>query len=648
MRRILIILALLSVLALAPTSAQDALELATELYVLLNDGYVERYGLGAAGVQRVSPDGAFVVDFAIAPDNIWLAYRTQDGLWLADMYTPDSAQMLEGATADAPPIRGRGETIAWSPQGDAIAYTTLYGLRLYSADGAFHDVVVTPLLHLQWSPQGRYLAAEAEQNIWWIYRRDGAQLTLVAALPFSVGMDWLNDSQLVFAPQEGGLVVLDLANGNAQTPLLDASWVCGLPFMESPESILFFARRNFDPLTAENSGRLIRVNPATRATEDLGTEAIEFGNIRWARGGNFLVASQAGVLALIEPRSAQGFTLPIASAAAYGWGPLLSPRQQTLATPRAVYFLADDINGTAQAWVMRPNTLPETLTPAETAVTVYAVARGGRRIAYVSDGRLWVHQSGADQPQALLDIAHEITHIAFSPDGGRIAYVTRTTPDDPIGGVWLLSADGGEPEQLLQNGPQGASPSYGPPFYGTVAFAPNINALLVATFGGETTDFIVLDLNTRETIPVGRYDGAFWLSDGRVAAHGTGIGIGDPQPSDVFIIDVNTQTELVPLFTVPADQRIINIAEIGPNTLGLITAPNRAGPKSYSVLRLPSGGQAERIATLRAIHAPQFAPDGSAIIGYSHPRGQIVLYDIDGAQQTILRDPLSVWDLRWD
>lgn len=644
MRRLALIL--LCWALLAPIRAQDGLELATELYVLLNDGVIERYGLGASGVQRISPENTFIVDFAVAPDNVWLAYRTQDGLWLADMYAPDSQQLIDGVTADAPPIRGRGETIAWSPQGDAIAYTTLYGLRLYRNDGVFADVVVSPLLHLQWSPLGGYLAAEAEENIWWIYRRDGGQLTLVAALPSSIGVDWLNETQLVFAPQEGGLFILDLARGNAQTQLLDTTWACGLPFVESAESILFFARRTFDPLVAENSGRLIRINPTTRATEDLGTEPLEFSNIRWARGGIFLVASQAGVLALVEPRSAQGFTLPIASAAAYGWGPLLGARQQTLDLPNDAFFLADDVNGITQVWRLRANALPETITPAETPISIYAVSAGGRQVAYISDGQLWLHTPNSNTPpRSLLTIEHEVTHIAFSPDTTQIAYVTRTTPDDPIGGVWLLATNSAETQLLLANGPQGATPSYGPPFYGAAHFAPNINALLVAVFSGETTDFIVLDLNTRETIPVGRYDGAFWLSDGRLAAYGTGIGIGEPQPSDVFILDVNTQSEQVPLFTLPPDQRIISIAEIGDNTLGLITAPNRIGPKTYSALRLPIGGQAERIATLRAIHAPQFSPDGSVIIGYSHPRGQIMLYD---GQPFILRDPLRAWDLRWD
>ena len=82
--------------------AQDALNLPTELYILLNDGKVERYGLGADGVQTITTLGEeFVIDFGIASDDNWVAYRTTDGLYIASVYDPDMRQLMD-ENADVP------------------------------------------------------------------------------------------------------------------------------------------------------------------------------------------------------------------------------------------------------------------------------------------------------------------------------------------------------------------------------------------------------------------------------------------------------------------------------------------------------------------------------------------------------------------
>jgi hypothetical protein len=204
-----------------PAAAQDGLNLPTELYVLLNSGVVERYGLGAEGVQTVTPEGEFVLDVGAAPDGNWLAYRTEEGLSLVNLFTGETVQ-LEGATASYPPVRGRGDTLAWSPDGDALAYTTPYGARVYfdtPAGPVFTDVSASQLLHLNWSLDSSHLAAESENNIWWIFRRDGTQLTLVSAIPSSYGTAWIAGAQLVFAPEAGGLLMMDMAKANAQTVL---------------------------------------------------------------------------------------------------------------------------------------------------------------------------------------------------------------------------------------------------------------------------------------------------------------------------------------------------------------------------------------------------------------------------------------------
>ncbi|MCA9914749.1 MAG: hypothetical protein KC496_15455, partial [Anaerolineae bacterium] len=216
-------LLLVMLLSLLPVRAQEGLNLPTELYVLFNEGRIDRYGLGTAGVRQVTDADAFVLDFRVAPDGNWLAYRTLDGLFLRDMFTENSTRQLEDTRASVPLIRGEGETIAWTNNSDALAYTTEYGGRVYFFDSnTFADLTTAGLRDLRWSPDGAFLAAEAEGGVWWIFQRSGTEMALRAAIPGANGGDWRTSRQFIFAPVEGGLSMLDLTSGNLQIPVQDA------------------------------------------------------------------------------------------------------------------------------------------------------------------------------------------------------------------------------------------------------------------------------------------------------------------------------------------------------------------------------------------------------------------------------------------
>src|SRR5690606_21537095 len=114
-----------------------------------------------------------------------------------------------------------GETIVWSPNGDAIAYTTTYGARVTFDTGTastFVDLREGMFKGLSWSPGGRFLAAEGAplenaaptlDSVWWIYRRDGYALNLTSLITSSIGTAWVSDSEIVFAPAEGGLRLMN-------------------------------------------------------------------------------------------------------------------------------------------------------------------------------------------------------------------------------------------------------------------------------------------------------------------------------------------------------------------------------------------------------------------------------------------------------
>jgi hypothetical protein len=322
MLRQLLILSLVVLLAL-PLAAQEntSLNLPTDLYVLLNDGLVQRFSPGSASVTTISPEGVFVLDFGVSLDGSQIAYRTDSGtLMLMDTADPASARQVDDA-ADVPTVRGRGDTVAWSPGGDAIAYTTLTGARVYLTDGAFATIEQQRIIALQWSPNGQYLLCESDGNIWWIYRRDPGAMTLVAALPSSIGTTWVSGSELVFAPGDGGLILMNLAQGNAQTLLLDAVNEYRLPQLTRDGRLLLFRRPKGDALIPEGHGQLVVLSPGVAQPQELSGIAIDLtGRLRWAPGAEVMLTFEGGVLALYNPVDGTAVALPANNAVAYSWG----------------------------------------------------------------------------------------------------------------------------------------------------------------------------------------------------------------------------------------------------------------------------------------------------------------------------------------
>ena len=408
-----ILLISLSLLALlSPTAAQDALNLPADLYVLLNEGRVERYGTGASGVRTVTPDGEFVLDFGVAPDGNWMAYRTQEALFLTDLHSGYSSAL--DTDADFPATRGEGDTVAWSPQGDAIAYTTRGGARVYFLSNPGVNIVTFiielregPFSHLSWSPSGRYIAAEAADNVWWVYRRDGASLNLASAIPSALGATWLNGSEMIFAPAEGGMARMNLDNQNAQTAILTDTRPYYLPYYLPDGTLLAFTQPEIAAATTatndstpvaplldpEGYGVLLRLPAGAFQPETFGQAPILLTNSQWSPDGGLLSALREGVFALVNPQTGSAFPLPIQDAVAYAWAPRPPQAVDGLPMPADAYFLAQDENGggLAQVWKLPADgSSVLQLTDAAQNVTGYGISNDGRLLAYSSGGKLWL------------------------------------------------------------------------------------------------------------------------------------------------------------------------------------------------------------------------------------------------------------------
>ncbi|MGJ3239588.1 MAG: hypothetical protein ACFE0Q_12840 [Anaerolineae bacterium] len=628
-RRLSGIILLSTILWLLPAQAQDALNLPSELYVLSSEGTVQRFGLGSEGLSTVTPEGEFVLDFRVAPDANWLAYRTLEGVFLRHIFDEArEVRQIEDDRASVPIQRGQGETMAWSPDSSALAYTTEYGGRVhFFADGRFVDVTTPDLIHLSWSPDGRFLAGEASGDVWWIFQRNGSTIELRAAIPGASGADWLSPTQLLHAPLEGGLTVLDLSQGNQQVEILSATEGYHLPGVSRDGQIVAFAgeRDNATLTQIELDDNL--VGTAT----PIGSDALDLGGARWAPGGFLLTAFEAGVIALINPITANGFTLPVTGASTYSWGPAYPPLTINQTLPESAYFIANDENGVRQVWELPADgTRAGAITPAPLNVTEYAISPNRQRIAYVSNSVLWLYSIGSeDVPQewVMLGINEQIAP-AWGADNQMLYY-----RDDQSGeaGIWRVSTEDSEPVLFLSDDENGIYTQPQPALGAGAMLVHYGDALQIADTGsGEVT---AIGLNG-----TGRWlDGTQFMVVGDAPGRDNGIYQGDANAIEAGVSLVLPLLGSFELF----DYRVLN----GENLRLLV---KNQVPGDVRILDIPvNGGQAQLIGSAGNMVNPRLSADGALVIGQRSSEGVLLLYDLanDSTRQIDIAPPIT--HFRW-
>lgn len=605
-----------------PLSAQeDGLNLPTELYTLLRTGTIQRFGLGAAGVADVTPTETGAIDFGLSPDGVWLAYRTEgEELHVYHMVTGEDR--LVDSSAGIPSYRGRGDSIGWSPDGGAIAYTTAAGIRLTFFDGGVFDIAVSPIQSLAWSPDGRFLAAEAEGNVWWVYRRDGAQMILHAALPTSYGAAWVSNTLLMIAPAEGGLAVMDTANANTQIPLADSEKVYQKPARRPDGSVVVFARDPDDDDITETAAYLHEVRSTVSGIEivQVSETSVDLNSLRWAPGGRLMVTLQGGVLVLIDPVSAQGFPLPLTDVAAYAWGAVRLPSIPNLPITADVYFLGDDGTGAQQVWKLPSDgSEAQPLTAHPDTITAYDIASDGETVTYVSAGGLWLLTPESDEA-TLLYQGEGIASPSFSADASAIAF-------EADGSVQLLALDiqDAQPQVLLTG-------------YTEPQFATASGGILVRISDG---DLGLYELASGEIRRIGTFTNAKPLSDGRILAFGAAT---PDLPVSLYLIDL-TAAEPTLFYTPPTGYVLTDFAPLtsGPVRV-LLTRADRL-PAPLRVFDITQTGGPVGIPVVPYLEGARISRDGGTLAGYASGAGNLAVYSIPLAAESIPFIPTRVQEV---
>jgi len=702
---LIIVLAVAAFARLTLAQEGEALDLPADLYVLINDGAIFRYGVGASGVTQITPAGEFAADFGVDDTGVRLAYRTENGLYTVDLTAPDAVPVqIEAATAGLPAYRGGKQTIAFSPTaaevpGGVIAYTTLDGMRFaFLTEGgapifqALTDGVVSDL---SWSPTGRYLAAETADNVWFIYRREAVQMALTSIIVSSFGTTWVSPTEIVFAPSDGGLKIMNLDAANQQTDLLDPSVEYRYPYLTADDNLDFFARSKNDTTVPEGYGILLRLARGAQVVATVGGTPIELTDLRWVPGGSLMTAFQAGVLAVFDPSSGFGYPLPIENVVAYDWGPLVPPElrapppdpnavttpevvstlpapnttPQPLGTavgmnlPAAVFFIAQDGFGIAQVWRLpADNRPPVRLTFSDTDVSEYTIAFDGRTVYYVSDGTLWVQRPDIGFPLSLTDLS------SFAPASPALnADATQLAYKDDQDGVNVITLDAANPasstvQRTISNGvADGVTRAYSQPRWSLqgdrvlvgVAIQPD-NGFALGVY-----DFAAAQVYVTQAFSADdpRTANARWLADGRIVAH---VDANTPAiPPGYYVYDfIGTGAEPVLSAPLPPDRALRADVELSGGVLRALLASIADPSAAWEVVEIPlNGGAARVITTVDAVlGAPQFSRDGRYIVGYQRAdgvldRGALTLFDTASGQFTLINsvDGLAgeVWNVRF-
>ncbi len=634
----------------------QSITLPADLFFLTGSGRVMRISAGGTFATAISPPGQQVVDFGPAPDGQWIAYRTAGSE--EESFVPylgvtsidgQSGQVIEFEQAGLPPISGRGQTLAWSPDGAAIAYTTPAGIRIYLSglgEPVFVDLEGGPFINLVWSPGGGYLAAEAESDVWWVYRRAGAALSYAGQVPGSAGLDWVQEAVLALAPPSGSLLTLDVRDGT-QAGLLPPETIISNPTRIGTGRLNFalheatgqrFAARRFGTVSV-SGGDYQEFESALELTRDM----------RWMPDGTALTAIQDGTLVLIEPRTGTRREI-IEGVKAYCWGQIPPQEVTGVVLPAELYFLSRDEAGIPQVWKLPADGSPVTQITAEPRpVLDFAVSPDASQIAFSSGGRLIVASSDGSAGRELSPLVERLGTAgqpAWNADGSMIAFVRD--------GIWIVPSGGGARTELITDNLTAETPPDQVRVYMNPRWSPDGMLLLIdiSYYEGRSLGFLPIAGGDAADISVAAGRGT-WSPDGRALIWDAGSIYSQP---GLYVVDPHDIEH--PITVLDSAWPVADVMPLAPEAATVLhgTSSDTMGPSVIQPFLVPILPDAIPIPHGQGglLEEPVLSPGGTRAAGlrsagYSDYglAGRLVIVNLENGERTAVVTPGEVWGLRW-
>lgn len=370
-----LLLALLLALTRSASRADDPLP--AGLCVLIS-GRVICYDSHSGSPVPATPINDPVTDFAPSPDGQWLAYRAAlpgdptEKLYLAPISTAAASVTIIDPQATPPAdLRLNATTLAWAPNGIALAYVTAFGLRV-SVPGGHSDATDQAYVSVLWSADSARLAAQGADGGWTFFAvnssaSSGIALTVLRRFSQSAAVAWFDLHSVIAAPISGGLLRLDV---NANTPPL---WTIADEHFIHLQTGIPGEVLAIHIVPGEPNGLAVGIDSAGHWTA-FGSARLD-PQLTWGPApGNRLVYITSGTPIMVDRATASEDMLPINHADRLVWRYGDLPEAAGVVMDADLYFIAPDASGVDQVWRLPRDGFPLLqLTNSPVAVTHYDI-----------------------------------------------------------------------------------------------------------------------------------------------------------------------------------------------------------------------------------------------------------------------------------
>ncbi len=472
----------------------------------------------AACLALVAPTAARAQEPADPPDSLAteslpleptreVRFRTEEGSWMSVDVSPDGGTLVFDLLGDLYTLPVDGGTASplmtgpafesqprFSPDGSEIAFVSDrsggQNLWVLSADGSDTTQITRGNDNLytspEWSPDGEYLVASRTFSPLggaakpWIFHRDGGSGIALIDEPEqlkAIGPAFEPSGRYIYLAQGTRDWTYDAAFPKYQLIRYDR---------ETGRRATVTGRygSGFRPAVSPDGGTLVYGSRHEDAT-GLRARDLATGEERW-----LVYPVQRDDMesrATLDLLPGYAFT-PDGSALIASYGGRFWRVPMDGGEPVAIPFTADVVvNAGPRLDFDYP--IEDTPTFLVRQIRDVALSPDGSEVAFTALGGLYVMDADGGEPQRVgTEIEGVLSHPAWSPDGGTIAAVSWLEPDG--GHLLAISADDGDARQLSQAPHYLQSPAWSPEGDRIVLLQSPVRSRLTGAGGGSQTDIV--------------------------------------------------------------------------------------------------------------------------------------------------------------